>query len=330
MRRVQQVQFTTCEGWLPPGKRAAVCFNVDDIHPATSHDHIEAGGDLGRGALGHLVRLLEANPRLKATLFVTPDWRLRHLVPTRGWPTRVPILRNHIHWSPRVPNGCFRIDRFPLFADYLNTLPRTECAVHGLRHAHPGPRMAVEFQRQSVRRCGRMLEQARGLFVAAGLRHVPGFAAPAWHTPPALCAALSQAGFRYVTSARDLDTPIRPGALAEGSGLRGAPLASPAWLRVGPSTGRPDGRDGLVHFATNFQATSTPDRAHAIVEAGGLLSIKAHVFKAGGGLTMLDGLDDPYCEFLGRLCRQLDNRYGDTLWWTTFAEVATRCRNSAH
>ncbi len=134
--------------WLPAGKRAAVCFNVDDVHPATSRDEFDAGGDLGRGALGRLERLIQRNPRLRVTLFVTPDWRLRRLVPTRKWLTRIRFLRERIHWAPLTPKGRFRVDRHPAFVSYLNALPRAECAVHGLNHAHVGPRMAVEFQEQ--------------------------------------------------------------------------------------------------------------------------------------------------------------------------------------
>jgi len=70
-------------------------------------------------------------------------------------------------------------------------------------------------------------------------------------------------------------------------------------------------------------------RAHAIVEAGGLLFIKAHIFKTGGGITMLDGLDNIYCAYLERLWRELHRRYGDTLWWTSLEEVTNRCRAMA-
>src|SRR2546429_5318586 len=179
--------LTECRGWLPDGKRAAVCFSVDDVHPATSRDEFDAGGDLGRGALGHVERLLDRHPRLRVTLFVTPDWRLKRLVPTRKWLTRIPLLRERIHWAPVTPRGHFRVDRFPEFVAYLNALPRTDCAPHGLNHAHPGPRMAVEFQEQSRSECRVLLEEARQIFATAGLRHVQGFAAPAWSTPPALC-----------------------------------------------------------------------------------------------------------------------------------------------
>src|SRR5260221_6499668 len=323
------VTLTECYGWLPEGKRAAVFFNGDDIPPATSRDEFDAGGDLGQGALGHVERLLGRHPQLRVTLFVTPDWRLRRLVPTRGWLTRVPLLRERIHWAPLTPRGHFRVDRFPDFVAYLNALPRTECAVHGLNHAHPGPRMAVEFQQQSRSECGALLREARHIFRSAGLRHVPGFAAPAWRTPPALCEALSDTGFHFVTSARDLETPVSSRARTAGSGLRGASLLQPSWIR----RANPDdaahaaSRPGqLVHFTTNFQATSSLERAHAVIEAGGLLSIKAHIFKSGGGITMLDGLDAGYCDFLERLWQELERKYGDSLWWTTLAEMAARCR----
>jgi predicted deacetylase len=327
--QVSTMTLTECHGWLPAGKRAAVCFNIDDVHPATSQDEFDAGGDLGRGALGRVERLLDRRPQLRVTLFVTPDWRLRRLVPTRKWLTRIPLLRERVHWAPLAPRGHFRVDRFPEFVAYLNALPRTDCALHGLNHAHPGPRMAVEFQEQSRSECSALLQEARQIFATAGLRHVQGFAAPAWNTPPSLCEALSDADFHFVTSARDLDTPVSDRARSAMSGLRGASLIHPMWIRCAPNdkpTGASAGRCRLVHFTTNFQATSTIERARAIIESGGLLSIKAHIFKRGGGITMLDGLDSAYCDYLERIWRELDQRYGDALWWTSLAEVAGRCR----
>jgi hypothetical protein len=105
--QVSTMTLTECHGWLPAGKRAAVCFNVDDVHRATSQDEFDAGGDLGRGALGRVERLLDRHPQLRVTLFVTPDWRLRRLVPTRKWLTRIPLLRERIHWAPLPPGATF-------------------------------------------------------------------------------------------------------------------------------------------------------------------------------------------------------------------------------
>jgi len=109
------MMLTECRGWLPSGKKAAVCFSIDDVHPAGSADAFDAGGDLGRGALGRVERLLERHPQLRLTLFVTPDWRRMDLVRTRRWLTRVPLLRERIHWAPLASRGRFRIDRFPDF-----------------------------------------------------------------------------------------------------------------------------------------------------------------------------------------------------------------------
>jgi hypothetical protein len=318
--------LTDCRGWLPRGKKAAVCFSIDDVHPAGSADAFDAGGDLGRGALGRVERLLELHPRLRITMFVTPDWRRVELTRTRKWLTRIPLLRERIHWAPLAPRGRFRIDRFPDFVAYLNALPRTDCAIHGLHHSHPGPRLATEFQGQSRRRCRALVQEARRIFITAGLKHVPGFAPPAWNAPPALCAALSDEEFRFVASSRDLDTPVSAGARSAGHGLRGVSLIQPTWVTL-PSPEPAAATRRLLHFATNFQATSRLERARAIIEAGGLLFIKAHVFKNGGGITMLDGLDDDYCAYLDRLWRELDHRYGEALWWTSLDEVTNRCRS---
>ncbi|MGQ0833746.1 MAG: DUF2334 domain-containing protein [Gammaproteobacteria bacterium] len=312
--------------------QGAVCFGVDDVHPATSRDEFEAGGDLARGALGRIERLLDRHPQLRVTLFVTPDWRLQHLVPTRKWLTRIPRVRDRVHWAPIRRQGHFRVDRFPAFVAYLNGLRRTEIAVHGLTHAHRGARMAVEFQQQNRRECSELLQAATGIFDAAGLRHVFGFQAPAWNAPPALCEALCDTGFRFLCSARDVRTAVGVGARTAMSGLMGASLIAPTWINLpstDPEMGRHPHERVLLHITTNFQATSTIERAFEIIDAGGLLSIKAHIFKSGGGITMVDGLDDAYSNYLDLVCRELERRYGASLWWTSLAEVADRCRTTA-
>ena len=320
-----------CADWLPAGKQGAVCFSVDDVHPATSSDEYEAGGDLARGALGRLERLLDRHPQLRATLFVTPDWRLQHLAPTRRWLTRIPGIRDLVHWAPIRRQGHFRVDRFPAFVAYLNGMHNIEVAVHGFTHTHPGERMAVEFQRQNRRECSALLRAATAIFDAGGLRHVPGFQAPAWNAPPALCEALCDEGFRFLCSARDLRTAVGAGARTVMSGLAGASLIAPTWIMASGAdreTGRRPHERALVHITTNFQATSTIERALEIIDAGGLLSIKAHIFKSGGGITMADGLDHAYINYLDLLCRELDRRYGGRLWWTSLSEVADRCRTT--
>src|SRR5271165_4616845 len=95
--------------WLPPGKRGAVCFSIDDIHPGTSSGPYEAGGDLGRGALGHVEWLLERHPQLRVTLFTTPDWREISPWPTRTILARMPFLRDRVYLTRVRRRGEMRL-----------------------------------------------------------------------------------------------------------------------------------------------------------------------------------------------------------------------------
>src|ERR1700752_4412631 len=112
--------------WLPTGRIGAVCFSVDDLHPA-------ADADASNGVRGRLRELLERHPLLHATLFVTPDWRPAHLVSTRLL-GRIPFLSRRVYHIDLHPEGLLRIDRHPAFVAKLRSLPRTEFAPHGLHH----------------------------------------------------------------------------------------------------------------------------------------------------------------------------------------------------
>jgi hypothetical protein len=307
---------STRRHWLPAGKTAAVCFSVDDIHPATSRDGCDMGGDLAAGALGRLERLQQRHPQLKATLCVTPDWRLDSLIPNTRVLRHIPWIRRHVHWTRLRPAGLFRIDRHPQFVAYLNSLERCEIVPHGLHHSHVGPRFAVEFQDESEQECIATLARATGIFRAAGLRFVRGYAPPAWQAPRALIAALGALEFDFLSSARDLETPVASEALAAQSGLTGVSLIHPQLI----------GNRGLVHLSSNFQATSPIERAVRILELGGVLHVKAHIFKSGNGHVMADGLDELYCNYLDLLFTQLSARFGGALWWPHLSEVARRMR----
>lgn len=297
--------------WLPPGKTGAVCFTIDDVHPGRSTDAYEAGGDLEKGALGHVAWLLERHRELQVTLFTTPDWRELSPVPTRRLLQRLPLLSEYLMLAKTLPEGTMRLDRHPRFVEYLKALPRTEVGLHGLHHIHTGARIYQEFQAETVDACLAKLEKALAIFSGAGLPPPRGMTPPGWNAPPALLSAMRRTGFAYVASARDIKTEVRPDALAAMSGLTGVSLLYPERL---PS--------GLWHLTTNFQATTTWERAKAIIEAGGLLVIKAHIIKNAMGHVALDGLDAQYASFLDLLFERLESEYGRRLWWTSMGEVA--------
>jgi hypothetical protein len=262
--------------------------------------------------------LLAAHPQLRATLFVTPDWRLISVLPTRRRLARLPGLRRLFYLAPRHPQGTMALTRHADFVAYLNALPRTECAPHGLHHAQRGRQLTVEFQHMKARRCARTLESALALFGASGLRWVPGFAPPRWGLTGALQVALAATGFRWVSAARDLVTPISATATTGMSGLHGVSLIHPQVLA-----------GGLVHLPINYQATSAAERAVSILEAGGLLSIKAHAARQMLDHVMLDGLDTAYCDHLAALFTALEQRFGETIWWTSMQGVAQRVRQAS-
>jgi hypothetical protein len=307
------------DDWLPSGKTAAVCLSVDDIHPGTSSDLYEAGGDLKLGALGRLALLQRRHQKLKTTLCVTPDWRLKSLVPDTRFVRYIPWLRQWVYWVRLHPPGRFRLDHHPQLVECLKGLERCEVILHGLTHAHRGPRFAVEFQDERVDQCIAALRRGLQIFEAAKIGFVRGFQPPAWNAPEALLLALDYLGFEFLCSARDVNTAVTRRAMTAMSGLTGVSLVYPQCI----------GDRGMVHISCNFQATSPIERAIAILDLGGVLHVKAHIFKAGGGHVMQDGLDELYCNYLDLLFLELDRRFGERLWWAHLSEVAARARVAA-
>jgi hypothetical protein len=273
------------ERWLPAGKDAAVCFSIDDVHPGRASQHYDGGGDLGAGALGLVHWLLERHAALRVTLFVTADWRETSPSPSRLL-RAIPLLRDRLYLAPVLPKGSRRVDRAPEFVAYVRSLPRVEVGFHGLHHVHRGPLVHVEFQTESVDHCEATLREMEEIFAGADWRYVRGMCPPGWHAPAPLLEAMTRRGFDFVASARDILSPIAPAAVSKMSGLAGAPLTQPGWVGEGQR---------LVHFTTNFQATSPLERALAVIDSGGLLAVKAHIIKNAFGHIALDGVDRTYC-----------------------------------
>jgi hypothetical protein len=297
--------------WYRPGKTAAVVMSVDDVFPGTSQSAYESGGDLEKGALGRLLWLLERHKQLKLTLFVTPDWRRISPVADRLW-RHVPLLRDRLYLARVLPKGTMDVRKNPQFVAFLNGMPRTEIAIHGLHHINRGRLVSVEFQNRDRAACAAMLVEAMQIFEESGLRYVRGLQPPGWDCHVALREACRDVGIGWVTSARDIQTPVAMDAKTAMSGLSGVSMLFPE--RIAPK---------LLHFSTNFQATSVPDRAFAILDAGGVLSIKAHISKNVPGHLHLDGVDELYMNYLDRLFFDIEQRYGEAIDWTTLNQLAT-------
>jgi len=296
--------------WYHRGKKAAVVLTIDDVFPGTQGNPYEAGGDLEKGALGRLLWLLNRHPRLHITLFVTPDWRQISPTPHRVW-RHVPWLRDRVYLASILPKGTMDLRKYPECVAFLNAMPRTEIALHGLHHIHPGESVWVEFQEQDRATCARMLGEAIRIFDESGLRWVRGLQPPGWNCPPALQEACRDVGIEWVTSGRDLRTRVSEHAKTAMSGLSGVSLHFPE--RIAPN---------LIHFSTNFQATAPAERAFEILDAGGILSIKAHITKHVPGHEHFDGVNRLYMNYLDRLFEDIEQRYGDAVDWTTMGALS--------
>lgn len=305
-------QNFTMTNWLPAGKKAAICFTIDDIHPAKSSDYYEAGGDLDKGSLGLVKWLLDRHPKLKVTLFTTADWRQISALPTRKWLAAVPVLRDKFYLAKRWKKGTMQLDRHPEFVRFLNNMERAEIALHGLYHSHKGLKIPVEFQHQSRKEFDQIIGEMIRIFDRSGIHYVKGICPPGWNAPDKLLDQLVKHNIKYINSARDIFTEISKDAVSNMSGLKGLPLLYPALIK----------NNQLLHIPANFQATSPFDRAKHILENGGVLSIKAHIVKTALGFTILDGVDQLYMNYLDVLLTHLEQEWGDDLWWTSMGEIA--------
>lgn len=300
------------KSWLPPGKKAAICFSIDDVNPARAKDFYDAGGDMDNGSLGLVHWLLKRHPKLKVTLFVTADWRMISHFPTRKLISKIPYIRDRVYLTKLLKKGTMSLDKHPEFVNYLRNLPNTELALHGIYHCNKGLKPNIEFQDQTSEEFELLLKEAKRIFAAAGLNPPLGICPPNWNAPENLQISMVNEGFKYLASARDLFTEISCDALANMSGIKGVSLIYPQFIF----------NDKLVHIPSNFNATRTIDRAVKIIENNGLVSIKAHITKNIFGYNLYDGIDEVYINYLDTMLTVLENRYGDELWMTSMSEIA--------
>lgn len=301
------------QNWLPKDKKAALCFTIDDLHPAKVLDHgYDAGGDLNDGVFGKVNWLLERHPKLKVTLFTTADWREISPFPTRKLLAKIPLLRDWFYLTKIQPKGTFQIDKFQDFLNFYGNHEQVEIALHGLHHCHKGLKIPVEFQKQSQEICDSIIKKMLEIFNSSKISYAKGFTPPAWNASENLIQALINNKVDFLASARDILTPITKNAKNGMSGYKDVSILYPEHIND----------KKMVHLPSNFQANSSFERAFQILENGGLLSIKAHIIKSFHGHISIDGVDQTYMDYLDILLSEIDQKYGDTIWWTTMGEIS--------
>jgi Uncharacterized protein conserved in bacteria (DUF2334) len=306
------------ENWLPTNKKAAICFTIDDLHPAKISDHgYDAGGDLNNGVFGKVNWLLERHPKLKVTLFTTADWREISPFPTRKLLAKIPVIRDWFYLAKIKPKGTFQINKFHDFQNFYSNHKQVEIALHGLHHCHKGLKIPVEFQNQSLKKCNAIVKKMLHIFDDSKIPYTKGFTPPAWNASENLIEALINNKVNFLASARDILTPITKTAKNKMSGYPNISILYPEYIN----------NKKMIHLPSNFQATSKFDRAFEIIENNGIVSIKAHIMKNAFGHIALDGVDQNYMEYLDKLLYEIETKFGDQIWWTTMGEISEKIIN---
>lgn len=307
------------QNWLPENKKAALCFTIDDLHPAKRDKHgYDAGGDLNNGIFGKVNWLLERHPKLKVTLFTTADWREISPFPTRKLLAKIPVVRDLFYLAPILPKGTFQIDKFKDFIDFYSNHKQVEIALHGLHHCHKGLKIPVEFQNQSFVECDFILKKMIQIFENSKILYAKGFTPPAWNASENLIQALINNKIDFLASARDIITPISKDAKNKMSGYQNINILYPEYIN----------ENKMIHLPSNFQATNDFNRAFEIIEINGMVSIKAHIIKNAFGHIALDGVDATYMKYLDKLLLEIELRYGDAIWWTSMGEISNRIKKN--
>lgn len=303
------------QDWLPKNKKAAICFTIDDLHPAKVSSHgYDAGGDLNNGVFGRVNWLLEKHPKLTVTLFTTADWREISPFPTRKFLAKIPYIRDWLYLTKIQPKGTFQIDKFKDFQDFYTNHKQVEIALHGLHHCHKGLKVPVEFQKQSSKVCSKIIKKMLEIFDNSQIPYVKGFTPPAWNASESLIQSLIENNIDFLASARDIITPIAIDAKNKMSGFPNISILYPEYIHD----------KKMVHLPSNFQANTNFDRAFKILDCGGLLSIKAHMIKSFHGHISIDGVDQDYMNYLDKLLNEINDRYGDSIWWTSMGDISDK------
>lgn len=261
-----------------------VYFNLsfDDIHPESSKDGNDCGGDRDEGVFNFFFKLWKICPSLKITLFVTPNWidRANDSFPVRKLKQIFGFKYTNV-WNGEP----FLLTRHKDWCRWLNSIKNVEIALHGYSH-HANSRFhSQEFQGMTYSACKRRLERSEGIFKASGLNYVRGFRPPGWGISDGLFRALGELKYDFVS----LDSiPCKIDSL---------------------SRYKIEKYHGLVNVPQNWDiAHGTIAEALDIVEKHGLLMAKGHICDFYDGERIRNGLNDVTFENLCDLLKAIKSK----------------------
>jgi len=312
------------------GRSRAVVIGIDDVHPESSKDGSDCGGDLDKGVLGLLENFLQRYGNVKVTLFVTP---CHMFLPQAPGVERLHRIARSIHRSiaDRIfyrffiktfePNK-YDIEESESFNLYLASLVKSgqvEVGIHGCYHFHNIPPYSSEFKYLNEHEALRRIKIAINKFIKAGIPFVKGFSPPGWGVNRALIRALANERFVYIAGSADFTSPITYDATSREAGLEGVSLIFPSLMG-----------SRLVNVPRNWTPhRNNLTRALRIIELGGLLGIHMHVENVYHKVYLGNGITAKNLSKLEKLVDAIESAYGNTVSFSTFSEVAFHATNKS-
>ena len=279
-------------------------INLDDVHPESGKHIADCGGDMEKGVFKYIVQLIDEFPKLKFTLFVTPNWIYK---PGTAIPIRLLKrfvgLQNHNTWIGEP----FRLDKHKEWCVWLNNLVKKgniEIAVHGLYHHNTRFPYSAEFRDLPYEECKKRLILAEKIFEEAELIYTKGFRPPGWGLSEGLFEALKELGYSYIS----LD-PIACGISTEE-----LPRHSVSIYK------------GLINVPQNWDVKrGRITEAIGIIKKYGLLSAKGHIQDRYGRDNIGNGLTEESYENIRNLLLEIEKE-GIRVKFATLEEIANESK----
>lgn len=268
-------------------------LNFDDIHPESSTEGSDCGGDREKGVFGYFKRIWKKYPYVKITLFVTPNWIDRSNI-------RFPMYYvNRLlgkKYTREWGMDTFRLDKYKDWCDWLNSFENFELAAHGLYHHRETDPHGAEFLGMSRDECLSRLKTAEEIFSRSGLRVSRGFRPPGWGISDGLFEALRELDYEFIACSGDMNVPITQDAVVKETGIKNVPLLYPSK------------HCGMVNIPQNWDIKKSDiKRALEIAKLDGLVSAKGHIAGIYDGEVIQNGLNDESFENIMALLEELEN-----------------------
>jgi hypothetical protein len=316
-------------GW-PDGFEAAVIIGIDDIHPESSTEGFDCGGNIEGGALERIKLFMEKYPKVPITLYVTPDWRYRPVITSERFGRFRSVTTNFMNdpmnplsYIPKIFNNTRSVERYRIDKEEFNSwrikikeliekYPLT-VGIHGLTHIGKWPPFYKEFLKLNYDECLERIRSAKQIFSKV-FPVDGGFIPPSYGINLDLINALAYENFEYICIGANRRLPVKEEVLLDCPPFK-VPANYPSFISK-----------GIMNFPRNWNlGRSNINRAIDLIKIHGVISVYGHAcHQYYGDWRIDDGIIPENLERLGKLIDKLEK---NAVWFTSASEISRYFNN---